>query len=180
MNYSERRKMKVKIWNLDVKPYRMELNLPETTTAYPHLRITHRYTRSMLNLITIRPGPIVDLFLNEENLTLKRQIGKREEDPFSPPKVEGGVKFRVETKKYKRETMLPEKEVDKLKFSLLLNYHATSIINVKTYAGPLLDIFLMNGSMWLVDAENKEMSIMSSEKKFDVDSSRFTYYDQPF
>ena len=76
--------------------------------------------------------------------------------------------------------MLPEKEVGKLKFSLLLDYHATSIINVKTYAGPLLDIFLMNGSIWLVDAENTEMGIMSTEKKFDVDTRRFTYYDQPF
>jgi hypothetical protein len=174
--------MKVKIWNVDVKPYRMELILPETSTAYPHLRITHRYTRNVLNLITIRPGPIVDLFLNEENLTLKRKIGEREEAPFSSPKEEEGVKFRVESKKAKerRETRLPEKEVGKLKSSLLLEYHATSIINVKTYAGPLLDIFLMNGSIWLVEAENTEMGIMSTEKPFDVDTRRFTYYDQPF
>ena len=187
--------MKVKIWNVDKKPYRMEFSLPETSASYPHLRITHRYTGGTINLITFRPGPIVDLFLTEENLTLKRCIGKKEEiltsnegeggpkrglfsKLFSRPKVGDGVKIRVANEKagVVLETMLQERKDSRLS----LEYYATNIMSIRVETGPLLDIFLMNGSLWLVDDENTQKCIMSTERKFDVDTSRFTYYDTPF
>lgn len=185
--------MKVTIWNVDKKPYRMEFILPETSASYPHLRITHRYTGDTINLITFRPGPVVDLFLTEENLTLKRCIGKKEEiltsneeapkrgifnKLFSRPKAGDGVKIRVGNEKAGGvlETMLQERK----DFRLSLEYYATSIMSIRVETGPLLGIFLMNGSLWLVDDENTQECIMSTERKFDVNTSRFTYYDTPF
>lgn len=197
--------MKIKIWNVDIRPYSMEFNLPETSTMYPHLRISFEgylidHLRGLpsggiMNLITIRPGPVVELLLIDENLTLKRSMGEKEDEILmsskggpkrgifskllSSQKVEGEVKLRVRSEKAKDvlETILPERK----DFRLSLVYYATNILSIwPIEAGSLLRIFLMKGSTWLVDAESAEMCIMSAEREFDVETRRFTYYDAPF
>ena len=187
--------MKFKIWNVDKKPYRMELNLPETSTKYPHLRITHRYTTGTMAQITVKPGPKLDLHLVEEYLTLKRLIGKKEEillmregeksqgkgvfkRLFSREKTNGGVKIQA-TREGTRdflETSLKENK----EFRLYLDYHATSLLCFSLERGPVVGVFLMNGNLWLADEENKEICIMSTERPFNVDRNRFKYYDTPF
>lgn len=184
--------MKAKISNVDVKPYRMEFNLAETDNSYPRLRVTHRYTPNTLGSITLTPGPVVSVSLEEENVTLKRPVTVQKEEilmssrgPAKPsllkkllPKAEHGVELRVQSKgaKHTLETVLPEGR----EFSLRLDYHATSLISFYVGAGPVLSMFLMNGNLWLAEDADTEMCIMSTERGFDTDEARFTYYDTPF
>jgi len=208
-------RMKVRIWNIDAKPYRMEFDMPETDGLFPHLKITNRYTGvkdvkdmaimlrvramwpdytgGMLSSITLRQGPIVDLFLSEENMTLKEQErGKGEKvlmssegipgkglfaKLLSPEEVKGGVRLRVTSNRAKDvlETVIPESEAHGFR----LQYQNTNIVSMHAKTGPLLDVFLMDGSLWLVDDENTLTCIMSTERKFDVDRNRFAYFDEP-
>jgi hypothetical protein len=197
-------KIRVKIRNVDVKPYSMEFNLLETSVSYPHLRISFAgylfdhlrglSTGGILSLITIKPGPVVDLLLTAEDLTLKQSNGKKDEilmsskgapkrgmfkKLFASQKVEGEVKFRVRSEKAEDvlETMIPERK----DFRLSLVYGSTNILSIwPAGTSPLLDIFLTKGSAWLVDDKNVEMCIMSTERNFDMDTKRFAYYDEPF
>lgn len=195
--------MKIRIRNVDIKPYRVEFDLLETSTPCPHLRIgSAGYvmdrlrglpTGGTLASLTIRPGPSVDILLLSEEMIPKKSTGKTEiilkpskESPkqglfkklFTKQTPGGEVKFKISNKKSEEgiETNISEKDS-----RLSLVNGNTNIVSINLTAdGRMLDIFLMNGTIWLVDEVNKEMCIMSSERNFDVDTKRFTYYDTPF
>ena len=178
--------MKISIKNVDIKPYRVEFELPETSTAYPYLRVSSAGymmdhlrglpTGGELASITIRPSSLMEIALLSEDMIAKKLTGNTEKILKSSDSSKG--KIRIINKKTDDviETAIPEKDS-----RLYLVNGATDIICISPISSKgFLDIFLMNGSIWLADDVNTEMCIMSSEKSFDVDAKRFTYYDSPF
>ena len=194
----------------------MEFDTPEVEGPFPRLEFTNRYvgvkdaedmavmlharalspdyTGGTMSSMTIRRGPVVDLFLKEDELTLiEHERGKEERALMTSDgilqrdflgkllpsgRTEGGIGLRVSSSRTKDvlEATIPEKKT----YELRLQYQKTSVVSVRAETGPLLAMFLMNGSLWLLDNETSKKCIMSTERGFDVDRERFTYFDTPF
>lgn len=200
---------------MDKRPYRMEFDMPEVEGAFPRLELTNRYvgvkdvddmaamlyaralypdyTGGMMSSMTVRQGPIINLFLKEEELMLIEQEKGMEERAlmtsdgilqkglfeklFPSEKGEGGIGLRVTGERARGvlEVKIPEKET----YGLRLQYHKTNVVSIRAETGPLLVMFLMDGTLWLLDDASR-VCIMSTERGFDVDTERFTYFDTPF
>ena len=180
--------MKVKIRNVDFEPFEKEIDLPETDDLYPHLKIQH-YGDTVL-AIALKQGPFVELVLSEKNLALKRGIGlappdemevvvstrdnlesaKGEGAPESEREEKGCIEFRVRTKDVEYcvfKTVLTVGSFERGAFQgihLDLFRYSDSIVTFSVKPGPILEIFLMNGTMWRVDSKDEEKILMSTEE----------------
>ena len=200
---------------MDKRPYRMEFELPEASGAFPRLEFTNRhvgvkniedtvamlraramfpdYTGGTMSTITIRQGPVVDLLLTEDDVTLiEKEKGKKDsvvmtsagipkkgflESIFPGAGKEAGVKLHVSSSRSKDtlEATIPLRET----YGLTLQYGKMNIVGTHAETGPLLAMFLMEGSLWLRDSETSTMCIMSTERESEVDKERFEYFAEP-
>lgn len=175
--------MKITFRNVDKEPFSKELELVETDDLYPHLRIT--YISDKVLTIILKPGPLVELVLTDKNLTLKRGVGlmdpQQMETIVSAENLESiksevkreqkpGIPFRVRVKdvdQYAFETALDIGRYERSVFKgtrLELFRFATTIVTIMMKQGPLLDIFVNNGTVWNVETEDKEQIVMSTGK----------------
>lgn len=177
-------RVKVRIRNVDFEPFVKEIDLPETDDLYPHLRIRHY--RDTVLAIALKPGPFVELVLSEKNLALKRGTGLALPDEMEtvvstaespePAKVEGkrgkkaGMQFRVRTKDVEPYVFGAALTVGRFERGVFQGTHldlyryADGIVTFSTKPGPMLEIFLMNGTMWRVDVKDEEQIVMSTEE----------------
>jgi hypothetical protein len=176
--------MKVSIRNVDREPFVKELNLSETSDSYPHLQI--RYKRDAVLTVGLKPDSLVELVLTGKNLELKRgsgillphqmelllAIGERLEDVQGDGKREKkkGVPFHIKIEdnaKFLYETAIDVGHYERGAFKgtyLELFRFATTIVTLMIKSGPMIDLFLNNGTILLVDEKNEEQTIMSTER----------------
>jgi hypothetical protein len=176
--------MKVSIRNVDREPFIKELELSETVDSYPHLQI--QYKSDAVLTLGLKPDSLVELVLTGKNLELKRGAGillpKQMEllvavdESLEPVQGEGkrekrkGIPFHIKIKdntKFLYETAIDVGHYERGAFKgtyLELFRFATTIVTLMVKAGPMLDLFLNNGTILRVDGKNEERTVMSTER----------------
>lgn len=187
--------MKIRIRNVDFEPFLEEMDLPESDGLYPHLRMRHYGDTVLALALKPGPFVELvlaekDLALKrgaggtppgEEETVMSMAEG------IEPVKSDGertgvlgrlfgrekkaGIQIRIRTKdveQYVFETALAVGSYVHGVFQGTLLYlyrYADSVAAFSILPGPMLDIFLMNGTIWRVDAEDEEEIIMSTEEE---------------
>lgn len=176
--------MKVSIRNVDREPFFKELDLSETEDPYPHLKI--QYKSDAVLTLSLTPGPRVELLLTGKNLELKRGAGLKLPgemetivsvgESLEPSEGEGqrekekGIPFQIKIKdntQFLYEIALDVGRYERSVFKgtqLELFRFATTIVTLMIKPGPMLDVFLNNGTMLRVDGKDEEQMVMSTEK----------------
>lgn len=176
--------MKVSIRNVDREPFIKELELSETAGSYPHLQI--QYKRDAVLTVGLKPDSLVELVLTGKNLELKRGAGilrSHQMEPLvavderlEPTQGEGkrekkkGIPFHIKIKdntKFLYETAIDVGHYERSVFKgthLELFRFATTIVTLMVKSGPMLDLFLNNGTILRVDGKNEEQMVMSTER----------------
>ena len=176
--------MKVIIRNVDREPFNKELELSETAGSYPHLQI--QYKSDAVLTVGLKPDSLVELVLTGKNLELKRGAGILRphqmerlvavDDHLEPAQGEGkrekkkGIPFHIKIKdntKFLYETAIAVGHYERSVFKgihLELFRFATTIVTLMVKSGPMLDLFLNNGTILRVDGKNEEQMVMSTER----------------
>ena len=176
--------MKVIIRNVDREPFNKELELSETVSSYPHLQI--QYKSDAVLTVGLKPDSLVELVLTGKNLELKRGAGillpqqmeflVAVDERLEPVQGEGkrekkkGIPFHIKIKdntKFLYETAIEVGHYERSVFKgthLELFRFATTIVTLMVKSGPMLDLFLNNGTILHVDGKNEEQTVMSTER----------------
>lgn len=187
--------MKIRIRNVDFEPFLEEIDLPESDDLYPHLRMRHYGDTLLALALKPGPFVelvLAEKNLALKRGTGQTPPGKEETvvstaEGIEPVKSEGertgflgrllgrgkkaGIQIQVRTKdveQYVFEAALAVGRYVRGVFQgtlLHLYRYADSVAAFSILPGPTLDIFLMNGTMWRVDAEDEEEIVMSTEEE---------------